>query len=289
MMPLIRYPGSKSKLATAIINSMPWGIRGPLFASASKWTYIEPFFGSGAIGFSILGKLQREYPYQPVQLSDKDYGMVALWNAVKDAPEELTAMIREFTPHEDRFYEYKQNDGDTTIDPVVAGFRKLALHQMSISGFGAMSGGPLGGRDQENAKYRVDCRWNPERLMCHVWDCHKVFKAFKLLSIKTLDFEQAIADADSNSFVYLDPPYVEKGGMLYKYSMSEGDHCRLARLLKFAQFHWALSYDDHQMVRDLYAWAEIRELEVTYTNATLNGQGSRPKNREILIQPREPR
>lgn len=282
-MALIRYPGSKRKLAQQIRNSFPDEMRLALWADAAKWEYREPFFGAGAIGFDVLGTIPMQ---SRVVLNDKDYGIVSMWNAVLRTPKELIAMIRGFTPAAERFYEFKEQDGRVDMDPVRTGFQKLALHQMSVSGFGAMSGGPLGGKDQENATYRVDCRWNPERLVQHTLKCHQLLSKFKRLEITCRDFGEILKDAGTHSFVYLDPPYVEKGGILYKHNMSDADHRRLAGLLKTARFHWALSYDDHPLVRDLYHWAEIGAVNVTYTNATLgSGQLKRPKNREIVIRP----
>ena len=41
------------------------------------------------------------------------------------------------------------------------GFKKLAIHQISYSGLGTMSGGPLGGAGQKS-QYKIDCRWSPD-------------------------------------------------------------------------------------------------------------------------------
>jgi DNA adenine methylase len=281
---LIRYPGSKAKLAPRIVSLFPDETRLPLWTNAAGWEYREPFFGAGAVGFYVLDALDVR---SRVVLGDLDPWLVLLWNAVLRAPDELKDLIRSFTPSADRFYEFKASDGRKDVDPVKAGFQKLALHQMSVSGFGAMSGGPIGGKNQESALYKVGCRWSAHRLARHVTDCNRKLRRFRDLSITCRDFSQTLSGLNENSFVYLDPPYVAKGGMLYRYSMDEGAHARLADTVKALPCAWALSYDDHPMIRDLYAWADIRELRVTYSNATLrNGEAQRPKNREILIRPR---
>ena len=106
------------------------------------------------------------------------------------------------------------------------------------------------------------------------------------LRITTRDFYHLLLDDRANIVVYLDPPYYEKGADLYKVDMEEEDHIRLAnRLKQLKHTKWFLSYDDHPFIRELYAWANIEELEITYTTAVARN-GTRPKNQEILITPR---
>jgi DNA adenine methylase len=281
-MTLIRYPGSKAKLARQIVAAFPDEMRLQLWAHSSDWEYREPFFGAGAVGFRVLEAISFR---SRVVLNDKDLWLVYLWNSVLKRPDELIERIECFKPSPDYFYEFKEQDGDKSIDPVEAGFRKLALHQMSVSGFGYKSGGPIGGKNQANAKYKIDCRWNSQRLCRSVLECHKKMRRFRRLDIMCGDFEQALKGIGQKCFVYLDPPYVAKGGMLYRCSMDEQEHRRLAVIVKSLSCAWALSYDDHPLIRSLYSWAEIYELKVTYSNATLRGETRRPKNREILICP----
>jgi DNA adenine methylase len=278
---LIRYPGSKAKLWGPILNAMPEEISIPLWSENCKWDYREPFFGSGAIGFRLLDVIDTRCN---VWLNDKDYSLVCMWKSVQDSPKELQDMVMQFKPNTEDFFIFKKEDGATDIDPVLSGFRKLALHQMSVSGFGAMSGTCLGGRDQENAQYPIDCRWNPITLCKHIESRHLQFKRFgRRLKITCEDFQELIEGAPRKCFLYADPPYVEKGGMLYKYSMSEDDHRRLAKLLIGSKCKWVASYDDHPLVREMYKRCDIEEVKVTYTNAT-NAISVRPKNKEVVIK-----
>jgi DNA adenine methylase len=277
---LIRYPGSKSKLCKPIIDAMPEEIVLDIWSHKHAWEYREPFFGSGAIGFRIMDSLSTKCK---VWLNDRDYWLVCLWKAVKESHEELIKQVKSFKPTAEKFFEYKQQDGEINVDPLVAGFRKLAIHQMSVSGFGVMSGTCLGGRDQKNAQYPVDCRWNPIRLVDHINNRHRQMKRFgSSLKITCKDFSDVLAGAPKRCFIYMDPPYVEKGEMLYKHGMNETEHKRLAEATKRLKCRWMLSYDDHPLVRELYHGNEIKELAVTYSNAT-NAVGRRPKNKEILI------
>jgi len=275
-MTLIRYPGSKEKLAKQIIARFPIEMSLPLWMDHNGWEYREPFFGAGAIGFNVLGVLP---PSCKAWINDKDFGLVCLWKAIQNAPKELKDRIEGFEPSIEQFYQFKEEDGRADIDPVETGFRKLALHQMSYSGLGYMSGGPLGGRAQAS-EYSIDCRWIKENLMYKAQNLHELMSHIKL-KITCGDFA-ALIDDNPNVFLYLDPPYYEKGNDLYRYSMSEDDHVRLAGLLKTTPNKWVLSYDDHPKIRELYNWADFALLEIIYTTSMAR-ESRRPKNREVLI------
>ena len=278
---LIRYPGSKAKLWKPVLNTMPSEITLNLWSSQCDWEYREPFFGSGAIGFRVLNTLDKRCK---VWLNDKDYWLACLWNVVQSDPNGLVRLIKRFKPSPEAFFEFKAKDGDMETDPLLAGFMKLATHQMSVSGFGVKSGTCLGGRDQSNANYPVDCRWNPLRLSRHVKDRHDQLKRFgRNLRITCRDFSELFENTHGKCFIYLDPPYYEKGGVLYKHSMSHDDHVRLSQCVTSSNAIWSVSYDDHPAIRELYSGCRINEIAVTYSNAT--GATKRPKNKEILIVP----
>lgn len=280
-MALIRYPGSKEKLAGPIWSRFPDQIKHELWSSRHPWEYREPYFGAGAIGFKVLRRLS---PACRIWLNDIDPGMVALWQTVRDEPDELIKRLYLFEPTVELFYQFKEEDGRVDLPTAQAGFRKLALHRMSFSGLGAKAGGPIGGKDQDNARYKVGCRWNPEAMKLEVRMLHKRLRPFKEFQITSGDFAGLIAGAPRECFIYVDPPYYKKGSELYKYPMTHADHVRLADILRDTEASWVLSYDDHPTIRALYSWATIEVIEITYTCPT-SKDGKRPKNHEIIITP----
>ena len=279
-MVLIRYPGSKHKLVTAIKNHFPCKARGDLLCG-KPFMYAEPFFGAGAIGLSVLNNLPVACK---VVFNDIDPGIAALWLSVKDNPVDLCRAVQAFRPTVEAFYEFKSLDGTSTGNLVTDGFRKLALHRMSVSGFGVMAGGPIGGRHQGNKEYTVECRWTESSIKRQIMILHNRMRRFRDLTISCVDFDGVIAQCGPSDIAYCDPPYYEKGGQLYKHSMSGSDHERLATTLGSSICEWVLSYDDHPAIRSLFSWAEFHELEVRYSNAVCNT--TRPKNREVLILPK---
>lgn len=277
---LIRYPGSKAKIANQIRKFFPDDINLPLWSRRA--TYAEPFFGAGAVGLGVLDNI---WPKAQVHLNDKDYWLVCLWNAVWRTPDELIEHVQGFRPTSEQFYEFKSRDGEIGDDPCRLGFQKLALHQMSFSGLGAKSGGPLGGRQQMNGNgYSIDCRWNPDVLRVTIRRLHQLLNRFRFLRISCTDFGGVLNKLGDGDFAYLDPPYYVKGPELYSHAMTDEDHERLASILKSSAFRWVLSYDDCPQVRDLYSFATVRTINVTYTTATATTI-KRPKNQEVVITP----
>ncbi len=279
MLTFMRYPGSKAKLSKMFLDLFPDDARFELQSNRLRF-YCEPFFGSGAVGLQVLNTLQAR-KLRTVLVNDLDRGIADLWLAVRDAPGELIRLVREFEPTPDNFYRFKDEDGKPGIDPILHGFRKLALHQTSFSGLGSKAGGPLGGRRQRS-EYNTACRWNPERVVKCVRRCHALMAGYRRFEIACEDFATVLSRVPDHGFAYLDPPYYEKGEELYKHSMTADDHVRLAEVLHRAKFRWVLSYDDHPQVRGLYSWAVIDSFEMTATIDTVKGK--RRKNREIVVR-----
>lgn len=247
----------------------------PLFHSAACLEYCEPFFGSGAIGWAVMAGLPNG---AKVTLNDKDYWLYCLWFAVQHEPDELIQKIANAQFCATLFSEYKSQDGSEKFDPVECGFRKLAMHQMSFSGLGAMAGGPIGGARQDNQQYDIYARWNAPNQIMHVRERHATMSRLRV-TLHNKDFAEVIAEADSPRVMfYLDPPYYAKGAELYVHSFTNDDHVRLRNALNGLKGSFLLSYDDHPWIRELYRGFEVLEINKTNTINTVR------KNREILIK-----
>lgn len=284
-MPLLRYPGSKDKLYDGALKPLfPSWVTSRLFSSGKAIGYYEPFFGCGAIGFRVMHELPRSCS---VWINDKDADLICLWRAVMNEKRPLMRLVWQFVPTAERFFEFKEQDGIAEGSDAERGFRKLALHRMSVSGFGVKSGGPIGGRDQSNKQYTVGCRWNPESIKRDIERLSGLLHSFRDVRITCGDFENVLDSAGKGVFVYADPPYYVKGSQLYKHAMTEGDHERLAAAAQRCKGDWVVSYDDCERVRSLYSWASVHELEVRYSNAVCRRSAGthRPKNKELAIIP----
>lgn len=90
--PILRYPGSKWRLAHWIAASLP-----------KHTSYLEPFFGSGAVFFT-------KTPSHVETLNDLDGQVVNLFRQVRERSQELAALV-EMTPRARP--EYERSDEPT--------------------------------------------------------------------------------------------------------------------------------------------------------------------------------
>jgi DNA adenine methylase len=282
-MSFFRYPGGKSKISDHIIATLDKA------AEKGYDQFREPFFGGGSIGIKFIAKNK----VKNVWINDKDYGIDCLWNSVILYPKELRKMVTEFRPTVEEFYRIKEDllrvddaKNGSWEKIVKHGFEKLAIHQISYSGLGTKSGGPLGGSRQES-KYKIDCRWSPKYICKKIDALHSLFSEAKVDWCSNFDFGGLIENKDSKSLIYLDPPYFKKGNDLYQFGFSVADHERLSKLLRETEHSWVLSYDDCEEIRDFYSWADIQEIGVNYSITALKDKEtgdslSRTKN-ELII------
>jgi len=276
---IIRYPGGKGKLTDRIIGI----IKRYVDSQKGQIHYIEPFFGSGAIGLALLPLCNVQTAY----FNDIDPGIAALWRTIKFQPEKLIERIQNFCPTVEIFHTYKKilieqsvnidlsPENDEIVD---IAFKKLAVHQLSFSGLGTKSGGPIGGNEQKS-DYKVDCRWSPNSLVPNIRRIHRLLNE-RRIEIRNRQFNLSLTD-EKNTFVYLDPPYYIKGPGLYQFYFDRRHHELLAKILKTYQNPWLLSYDDCAEIRYLYSFAHIEKVSLNYS---INGATS--KN-ELLITSKE--
>lgn len=294
-MSFFRYPGGKSKLKKEIISKIN---------ISADLEYREPFFGGGSIGCEIIDK----HLTNKIWINDKDFGISCLWTATIQYPNLLKSLVKNFIPSIEKFDEFK-NILTSSEQPKLYsefeisnyGFMKLAIHQISYSGLGTMSGGPLGGRKSDNVrgantniiKYPIDCRWSPDHIYKKIDKLHKQFSSVsvRLNKCTNCDFVDVICDNKHDAIIYLDPPYYKKGNDLYQHGFNEQDHIRLSRALQNTKHQWVLSYDDCPEVRKIYNWAIIKQINnINYSIKSIKNKDtginmSRNKT-ELLICPK---
>jgi DNA adenine methylase len=142
-----------------------------------------------------------------------------------------------------------------------------------------MNGGPIGGIKQEG-KWKLDARFNKTELQRR---CGKVLEYRDRIHISNLDGIGLIDKLNPlSTFFFIDPPYFEKGRMVYLNSLDLDYHVDLAlRLRSMTNAAWVLTYDDCPDIRRLYkGWATVRPFTLRYAAA------ERRSGKEILIAPK---
>ena len=84
--------------------------------------------------------------------------------------------------------------------------------------------------------------------------------------------------SQKNAFIYLDPPYYEKGSTLYLNHYKKDDHqCLAEKLNKSPDAFWLLTYDNKKEIKSLYPDRRIINFSLNY-----NAYESR-KGKEVMI------
>jgi site-specific DNA-adenine methylase/DNA modification methylase len=275
---LFPYPGAKRHLQEHIVPKLHEQLR-----DSAITTYAEPFFGAGGIGLALLGS---QPPIEKVVINDRDCGVASTWTSVIRYPDELIERVEAFTPTVEAYH--KLNDflmrkktvpGHESV--VDLGFANLALHRISFRGKGTRAGSPQGGA-QCGKKTDIAAIWNPQTLVGLIRQYNELFASFEIDGncCHSFDF-QRILETDERMLVYLDPPHYHTGANFYHIAFTADDHYRLAAYLRQTHHKWMVSYDDSQVIRKLYAWANIETITVNY-------RGFDPRDiREILITPKQ--
>jgi len=250
---LLRYPGGKSRgaLTTHLLDTIERCYSGGVFG--------ELFFGGGGITFHLL----KRRAVRSLVINDLDPSVAKFWGRVIQRPSDMKRSIQRVRPGVGCFVAAKKRvlaGTSSAVDTII-------VNRMSHGGRGVMAG-PQGGYDQKG-QYKIDCRWNPERLCKEVQEAHDLLTSVPVRCLHK-SYDRVTAD-----FLYLDPPYYEVGNGLYHCAFSNLDHIMLAGFL-YRRKDWVLSYNNHAFIRHLYRQFK----QVPYSTA---GNGGAKPNSELII------
>ena len=240
------WVGGKSKLASKIIPLMPPHIK-----------YVEVFGGA-------LSVFYQKEPSKTEIINDINGDLINLHRIIRTRPQSLSTYVNAMLKSREIFYAIKEGKIKPKHKIEAAAFY---YYQISLS-FGA-KGDNFAMPKNRSAKniYR---------------DFSIYSRRLRRTSIENLSYEKLIRQYDgADTLFYVDPPYV---GTENYYKTADGfttsDHQNLAQILKSVKAKFMLSYNDCEMVRDLYAGLNIKELEVSYS---LNNAVERKTSGELLI------
>lgn len=248
---ILHYPGSKWSMAEWIINHMP-----------EHETYLEPFFGSGAVFFN-------KQPSTVETINDLDEQVVNLFKVIRDHPDQLARLI-EFTPLSRQEY-YESYEGSD--DPIEDARRFLTRCWQAI---GAKTSDRTGWRSiisSNGPKTAQEWGKLPKKI-------HMVAKRLKEAQIEHQPAVQLLERYKRKDvLIYADPPYIieTRTKRHYKYEMTIEDHIELLEKLNQHPGPVLLSgyahsvYDDrlqdwHRETMEVSAEAGAKRQEVLWVN-----------------------
>lgn len=232
---LLNYPGAKWGMAREIAALMP-----------PHRSYLEPFFGSGAVLFN-------KPPSAIETVNDIDGDIVNFFRVLREQPERLAEAIN-LTPYaRDVFDDAHENRGTDNFDCAY----RFAIRSKMGHGFKThqKTGFKIDVYARERA-YCVSC-WNrlPEDLL----EAAARLKDVQIENQPALDLIQKFNH--DNVLIYADPPYLmetRSGGKQYRYEMDGQDHLDLLDALKQHRGPVILSgYPSEMYDRELKDWSRI--------------------------------
>lgn len=240
----LRYPGGKSRAVKKIINLLPPELD----------RLCSPFVGGGSVELALAARGIQVYAY------DAFAPLVNFWQTLLADAHNLGRLVQEYYPmKKTTFYELQKRHTEIKdIDESAAVF--FALNRCSFSGT-TLSGGMSPG----HPRFTKTCIENLAKFTA------------ERFNVERADFRQSIP-RHGQEFLYLDPPYCIPSNLYGK----RGDHHRdfdheaLAQLL-YKRSNWLLSYNDCDVIRDLYNKFKISPVSWTY------GMNTSKKSNEVLI------
>lgn len=237
----LRYPGGKGKLVRFVSELIRTnGLQDGL--------YVEPYAGGAAVAFELLltGVVRR------IAINDLSAPIFEFWRSVLERTGDLIELIRITDVTLENRSRAKAVLMSSESRGLELGFAAFFLNRTNRSGI--LNGGVIGGNAQTGA-WKIDARYNKEDLIDRILKIASAKKRIDLTNLDAVEFLRLKSRSwKSNTLVYLDPPYYEKGRDLYYNYYKHDDHANVA----FATHHlsninWLVSYDDVPPIHNLYA------------------------------------
>jgi DNA adenine methylase len=294
--PVLKWAGGKTQLLPQLRERYPAKLK-----ENNINIYIEPFCGGGAVFFDIVSNFQLKQAY----LFDVNPEVIILYKVIQQAVDsliqELSVLSEKYLTlgtEERKLFYYSCRDRyncfDKKIDTSV--YHQQWYKRAALTVFL--------NRTCFNGLYRVNKKGafnvpmgsykNPRIL--DVDNLRAVNQVFQIAQIKQADFSEALKYADSNTFIYYDPPYrpISKTASFNSYNSNEfndDEQKRLRDIFKLASEQGVLQmlsnsdpsnyYIEDSFFDDLYQEFNIERVSAS---RAINSKGSkRGAIKELLI------
>lgn len=236
----LRYPGGKTKLYKYTKNLIKKN-------NLVGCTYVEPFAGGCGLAIQLL----HTDIVDSIILNDIDRSIYAFWKTALDDNENLIEKINNTSITIDEWHKQKRiQDDKINANLFDLGFSTLFLNRTNFSGI--IKAGPIGGYKQ-NGNYKVDCRFNKKTTIKKLKLIYKYRDKIQFFNEDAIDFFNTLNELNQdNVFIFLDPPYFEKGPGLYTNFYTEEDHIELANHVTDLNHNWIVTYDNVDRIKEIY-------------------------------------
>jgi len=260
----LRYPGGKTKLVAYVLETLE-------INELIGGTYVEPFAGGAGIAWYLLLNDKVKH----VCINDINPSIYSFWYCVLYSTKELIKRIIDTPVTIDEWFKQKQVQecGDSSI--LDLGFSTFFLNRTNRSGI--IKGGVMGGKNQ-NGKYKLDCRYNRDKLIQQIESIAKLSDRVTLTKKDAREFLVSdIKKIEEKCLINIDPPYYLKGKGLYQNFFEHHDHSELSDVIRTLNRPWIVTYDNAPEINEIYRDLKPSSFDLTYT-AQVKKKGS-----EVII------
>jgi len=265
--PVLKWAGGKSQLLNRLLPLVP----------ARYGTYIEPFFGGGALFFATLP--------ETAIIADSNPELISFYEALRDDVDAVIATALQWRTDKRTFYALRKKD------PLSLSLSERAarLHYLNRTCFNGLY--RVNRRGQFNVPYGG--YRNPR-----IGDAPTLRAASRALANARIvcgDYLDVLREhARPHDFIFLDPPYVPVSQFAdfkryTKEQFSVADHEALAeevRRLQRIGCHVVLTNSNVHLTRRLYAEFDS---EVVPTRRSINCDGDKRNGEDMIVRVEPPR
>jgi DNA adenine methylase len=261
--PVLKWAGGKSGLLSQI---------SPLFPREFRH-YYEPFFGGGAVFFS-LNFTGKSY------INDSNRELIELYEVIRDEPQKLMRALDALSEHYSESF-YYQLRKDMPRDKIARAARTIFLNKTGFNGL-----------YRQNAKGEFNVPFG-KRISCpSLYDRENFLHAAASLRsavLSSMDFEELINKAGDGDFIYCDPPYepISRTSSFNAYQgggFSQQEQRRLKEACIRAKCRGAfviISNSSAEFIKDLYSDCD---LSIISAKRAINSNGtSRGAIDEVVV------
>jgi DNA adenine methylase len=243
--PFLKWAGGKTQLISDIGKSMPKEL------TNSKFTYIEPFVGSGAILFWMLNNFPK---IEKAVINDINEDLINTYKIITTNPKELISNLEilqnefhslEGNEDNKKLYYYQKRDLYNTRKTEQSGQAALFIfiNRTCFNGLYRVNSKNL---------YNVPMGGYKKPTICDKENILAVSNALQKVEILCGDFENTLNSANKNSLFYFDPPYkpLSETSSFNTYTKDTFDDNEQIRLKNFCSkldilnYNWILSNSD---------------------------------------------
>lgn len=259
----LRYPGGKNCIFPFVAN---------IFYENNLIgvSYAEPYAGGAGLALRLLCEGYVDHIY----INDLDRSIYAFWDSVINRPDELCEWIKRVEVSMSSWSKYKEiQNYANVVDFFELAKSTFFLNRTNISGI--IKGGVIGGQEQLG-KYKIDARFHKQDLIDRIQKIADIKDRISVSNLDGLSFINKLNKKREEIFIYLDPPYYQKGADLYMNFCSKEDHRKLSKQVRKMRKAWMVSYDNHDFILNLYG--EQKKISYRLSQSASNRVGE-----EILI------